>query len=197
MKDTRSRILEAALTLFARHGYGETGMRLIAGEAGIRAPSIYKHFSSKEAILEALLERYGPGHMSGAILKAGDCNNPEEITNYLLGILLNMFGSDEDNRVMRVVMGEALRDEKIAALLNETLFVRECRNLERLFSTLRSKGIIGKQFDPRVLANECISKGFSRRYEVLIARDRKKTLARVKRDLRRQLEFFCAHICAG
>jgi AcrR family transcriptional regulator len=55
--DTRQRILEAAAALFARRGYHGTSTREIAAEVGIRQPSLFHHFSSKQAILAELLDR--------------------------------------------------------------------------------------------------------------------------------------------
>ncbi len=54
--DTRTRLLVAALELFAKNGFDASTMRDLAQFAGIKAPAIYNHFKSKEALLgEALL----------------------------------------------------------------------------------------------------------------------------------------------
>jgi AcrR family transcriptional regulator len=49
--DTADDIRRAALRLFAREGYEATSMREIAGAVGIKAGSVYNHFTSKEEIL--------------------------------------------------------------------------------------------------------------------------------------------------
>ena len=51
---TKDRILDSALTLFAEKGYDGVGVDLIAENAGIKGPSLYKHFKGKEDILDAL-----------------------------------------------------------------------------------------------------------------------------------------------
>jgi AcrR family transcriptional regulator len=53
--DTRERIFEAALDLFGTRGFEQTTMRDIAQAVGIKAPSLYKHFASKQQIFDALL----------------------------------------------------------------------------------------------------------------------------------------------
>jgi AcrR family transcriptional regulator len=50
------RIREAALARFAAQGYDATPLAQIAADAGIKAPSIYAHFSGKEALFRELVE---------------------------------------------------------------------------------------------------------------------------------------------
>lgn len=47
-------ILRTATELFAEQGYHAVGMRLIATRVGIRGPSLYHHFASKEDLLYAI-----------------------------------------------------------------------------------------------------------------------------------------------
>ncbi len=53
-RDTRRAILDAALELFAEHGYHCTSMRALARAVGVRESALYHHFPSKDAILEAV-----------------------------------------------------------------------------------------------------------------------------------------------
>jgi AcrR family transcriptional regulator len=57
---TRKAILDAAEQLILNQGYHGTSMRQIAREVGIAVGGIYNHFSGKEAIFAALLERHQP-----------------------------------------------------------------------------------------------------------------------------------------
>ncbi|MDQ6522345.1 TetR/AcrR family transcriptional regulator [Nocardioides sp. LHD-245] len=52
------RILDAAAESFATHGSRGASMRVIADAAGMRAPSIYNHFASKDELLIAVGKRY-------------------------------------------------------------------------------------------------------------------------------------------
>jgi len=56
---TRDRLLDAALDLFARRGYERTTVGDIEAAAGFtaRGGTLYKHFASKEAVLEAAVDR--------------------------------------------------------------------------------------------------------------------------------------------
>lgn len=54
--DTRSRILRAALDLFAEHGYQRTPLRQIAERLRLTKAAILYHFPTKEHLLTALVE---------------------------------------------------------------------------------------------------------------------------------------------
>ena len=55
--NTKERILETALELFAQSGYLGTSMSDIAGELGITKGALYKHYTSKQEILSSIVER--------------------------------------------------------------------------------------------------------------------------------------------
>ncbi len=54
---TRERILDAAEDTFAQVGYEAASLSAIADRVGIRTPSLYKHFPSKQDMYTAVLER--------------------------------------------------------------------------------------------------------------------------------------------
>lgn len=56
-QESRKRILEQALTLFAQHGYDRTTVRMIAQGAGIAQGLLYNYFRSKQEVLQALFEQ--------------------------------------------------------------------------------------------------------------------------------------------
>lgn len=66
-KPTRQRIFDCAVDLFAREGYSAVSIRQIARAAGITESSIYNHFPSKQAILQAIFDRFAELMQSGVI----------------------------------------------------------------------------------------------------------------------------------
>ncbi len=55
-EDTRRRILDAALEVFATEGYEGTSTRLLAERAGVNLPAIQYYFGSKEGLYRAVIE---------------------------------------------------------------------------------------------------------------------------------------------
>lgn len=55
-EDTKKKILEKALELFSSNGYDSVSVGEIAKAVGIKAPSIYNHYPSKQAIFDAIME---------------------------------------------------------------------------------------------------------------------------------------------
>lgn len=57
MNNTRERILNAALHCFAQNGYEAASISDIALQLGISKGALYRHFSNKRAILDAIIVR--------------------------------------------------------------------------------------------------------------------------------------------
>ena len=55
--ETKERIIEAALELFAQNGYLGTSMNDIAKKIGITKGALYKHYSGKRDIFDKIVER--------------------------------------------------------------------------------------------------------------------------------------------
>ena len=55
-ENTRQKITDTALKLFSEKGYDAVSVGEIAEAVGIKAPSLYNHFKSKQAIFDAIIE---------------------------------------------------------------------------------------------------------------------------------------------
>lgn len=56
-EQTRNRILDEAMRLFAHHGFAATPVRRIADRAGVASGLIHYHFENKEGLLHSVFER--------------------------------------------------------------------------------------------------------------------------------------------
>ena len=54
---TKERILDAALVSFVENGYKGTNLRDFAAGMGLSKSALYRHYESKEAIWNALLDK--------------------------------------------------------------------------------------------------------------------------------------------
>jgi AcrR family transcriptional regulator len=106
---TRERIVDVAMELFGRQGFKATSIVQIEQAAGLRPGSggLYHHFRSKQAILEAGLERHlgrlkALRDITGVLTDLGDLR--AELTVLARYILAEL---DAEADLLRVVLGEA------------------------------------------------------------------------------------------
>ena len=85
---TRERILDAAMKVFMEKGYEDASVRAILEASGTVAGSFYHFFGSKEALFEAVVERYLAGYAAqfAAIAKAPDMDVRRQLDALLEGV---------------------------------------------------------------------------------------------------------------
>ena len=74
---TKEKILDAALDLFSVRGYEDTSVAEIAEAVGIKAPSLYNHYRSKQEIFTAILHKIEEQYRQQASLLQLDGSMPE------------------------------------------------------------------------------------------------------------------------
>jgi AcrR family transcriptional regulator len=89
----RERILEAALEVFSRRGYGDAGMEEIATESATSKGGLYFHFASKQALFGALLERTAELLMNRLEAAAASESDPLRRADAAVARALDVFGS--------------------------------------------------------------------------------------------------------
>jgi AcrR family transcriptional regulator len=81
----RDRILDAAMTVFRRHGFRRSSIEQAAEAAGLTRQALYHHFKSKEALFRAVLERL---HESALAAGSAAANAKEREGGNLADILI-------------------------------------------------------------------------------------------------------------
>ncbi len=87
---TAERILDVAEEVFADKGFDGATLRDVADGVGIRIPSLYNHYDSKESLYAAVLERgIGPvlQTLAQSALRRGDEGEPDEIVEQTMQLL--------------------------------------------------------------------------------------------------------------
>lgn len=84
MHGTEWQLFAWAVHLFAEYDYSSISMRMIASRVGIRPPSIYNHFSSKEAFLKRIYDyviHYSQLYLEdiSAVLKRAETEPPLQV----------------------------------------------------------------------------------------------------------------------
>lgn len=161
MKDmsTKERIMYAALDLFSKKGYDGVGVDLIAENAGLKGPSLYRHFKGKEDIFNSMIELVASHYEEGFGLKQELEELPESmeelIENAMRKIQFTMH-DDIIRKTRRILAMEQFRSKRMAELTS-------CYHLENLqrvyadiFAGMMEKGIL-KQENPEILALEFVS----------------------------------------
>ena len=75
---TRSRVLEAARSLFVASGYDETTIADVIEAAAVSKGALYHHFESKRAIVEAVFFQASRDSIGAASRRASVVSNPFE-----------------------------------------------------------------------------------------------------------------------
>lgn len=153
-KDTRERILEAALAFFAKDGYDGTNLRDIAESVGIVKSALYRHFDSKEALWNALLDRaeqYYTGHISSPGRISEIPGNAEELYEMTLRMVGFTIHDPRIRQVRRILQKEQFRDERIGALASSHFLYDTEAVFTGIFEDMMANGSLRKG-DPKMLA---------------------------------------------
>jgi AcrR family transcriptional regulator len=159
-KTTKEKIIEAATDIFAQRGFDAVSMSEISEAVGIKKPSLYYHFASKDKILENILE-YPIERMK----KVGSQEvGTEEMINSMgleefmaMGADLIVSWTEEPRmeKTLRIIFVEMYHNDKIKEFYS-TFIDLTYSSWEMIFALMIEQKLI-KPYDPRVLAKEYIS----------------------------------------
>jgi AcrR family transcriptional regulator len=96
-EERRTAILDAAREVFVAKGFDATRMEDVARAAGIAKGLLYKHFTSKDALFEALVDRQGQIYVAELrrLLDTADvATSPFDATRRGLELWLRQFSGD-------------------------------------------------------------------------------------------------------
>src|SRR5438876_257305 len=80
--ETRDRILEAVVQVMARNGIAELSIPLIAKQARVSIPSVYRYFPTKRHLFEAL-DEYAQRKSGFSFAELPSSTNPEELARII------------------------------------------------------------------------------------------------------------------
>lgn len=161
----REQILTIARRSFLENGYSRTSMSAIAAELGGSKGTLWSHFSSKDALFEAVLAAAAASFQSGIIeLLVPSATLDKTLKNFCVTYLKRATSMDAV-KMFRLIAAEKERLPDICQLLNDCMSRATQSALEDFFQSLVQAGLIA-EFDPRLLArslvNLCLGSVFRR-----------------------------------
>ena len=153
-KDTKERILAAALEMFSQKGYAGTNIRELTASLGLVKSSMYKHFRSKEEIWNTLLDEliaYYDAHF-------GSLEHLPPVPDSLDGLVamtarMTDFTIHDETIVMtrKMLSIEQFRDERARDLATKHFLIGLTEMFTKIFEGMMEKGLLRRD-DPAMLA---------------------------------------------
>ncbi len=160
---TKQRILDEAITLFAEKGYGNVYVGQIAEAVGIKAPSLYKHYKSKQDIFNAILDemksRYDKQadalNMNGSDVNA-DANkfstvSEDELVKMGIGLFSYFLHDEYACRFRKMLTLEQFHDSELSLLYTKQYVDNPLSYQSAMFAMLTAGGVLAKD-DTDVMA---------------------------------------------
>ena len=153
-RDTKERLLAAALEMFSQNGYAGTNIRELAASLGLVKSAMYRHFESKEDIWNALLdemiayyaERFGsPEHLPPV---------PDSLEALVAMTMRMVDFTIHDERIImtrKLLTIEQFRDERARDLATKHFLTGLKEMFTHVFSGMMESGLLRRD-DPAMLA---------------------------------------------
>jgi AcrR family transcriptional regulator len=156
-KATKDKIFDAAIDLFAERGYDRVSVRDIARAVGITESAVYRHYSSKDEILDSIFAyvegRIYPQASEGSMDAMIEAISLEEI---IASVPRFMIADQNLAKITRIMLIELYHNEKIGNYFRKELIERPIDETEVLFRKLMEHGKI-RPCEPRTVATLFIS----------------------------------------
>ncbi|MBR2697912.1 MAG: TetR/AcrR family transcriptional regulator [Clostridia bacterium] len=153
-RDTKARILGAALEMFSQRGYAGTNIRELTASLGLGKSSMYRHFESKEEIWDALLDEM----IAYYAARFGSAERLPPVPDSLEGLVnMTLRMVDFTVRDARIVMTrklltiEQFRDERARDLATKHFLTGLKEMFTPIFAGMMDRGLIRRD-DPAMLA---------------------------------------------
>lgn len=157
--NTKQEILEASLELFSVQGFEATSISQIASAVGIRKASLYSHFESKQAILDALvkdvLQQYGTHSIFARADWERDAANlpltSDEAVRMVQGQIRYILHDPAISRARKMLVIEQFQNPELAKLQTKQNYSDVLRYFTGLVKQLIRQGVLAED-DPEIMA---------------------------------------------
>ena len=157
--NTKQEILKASLELFSVQGFEATSISQIADAVGIRKASLYSHFVSKQAILDAIvkevLEQYGKHSIVARANWEKDAGNlpltADEAVGMIQGQIRYILHDPAISRSRKMLVIEQFQNPSLAKLQTKQNYEDIMHYFTGLVGFLIRQGALAED-DPEIMA---------------------------------------------
>lgn len=146
---TRERILETAVGLFSTKGYLGASTREIARQAGVAEVTLFRHFSSKENLLEEVISRFSILPSLRSFIPQALEMPYEQALTALATMLLDTLIQLKD--WVKIMHAELQRSPERLQKIYHGFLDEFFETFSSYFRELQKRGVVG-MFDPEVAA---------------------------------------------
>ena len=153
-KDTKERILAAALEMFSQNGYAGTNIRELSESLGLVKSAMYRHFESKEAIWNTLLDEliaYYEARFGSTEHLPPVPDSLEELVTMTMRMVSFTVHDETVVKTRKMLTIEQFRDERARELATKYFLTGLKDMFTPLFAGMMDKGLLRRD-DPAMLA---------------------------------------------
>ena len=153
-KDTKERILAAALEMFSQNGCAGTNIRELSESLGLVKSAMYRHFESKEAIWNTLLDEliaYYEARFGSTEHLPPIPDSLEELVTMTMRMVDFTVHDEKVVKSRKLLSIEQFRDDRARNLATKYFLTGLKDMFTQIFAGMMDKGLIRKE-DPSMLA---------------------------------------------
>lgn len=190
---TKEYILECAIDLFSEKGYKEVTVREIADKVGIKASSLYKHYKSKEEILENIFSLFRIMDQSAEyddeMLRSTESMTPESFLASSFMVFKALVLDPRVLKITKIINLEQTKNAMVKEFFMKEIVQKPITQLTLTFEKMMKAGLI-KPSDPEMLAKTYHSYIISSYYLNNFIKDAI-DIPEIEKDMLDYIHFFC------
>ncbi len=144
--NTKEKILEASLNLFSKKGYDGVGIDEIATEVGIKGPSIYRYFKSKDEILNSVIEMVDQEYITNvehySSNKEFNITSLDEFKKNSMKYIDYTLHNERIIKARKLIVIEQFRNKKISDIATKHFITLPSKIYEDIFTCLINQNLI-------------------------------------------------------
>lgn len=150
---SRSRLLSAGKSLFARNGYEQTSTAAIAREAGSSESQLIRYFGGKAGLLEAIFNESWAGLNEFVHEQISTATHGREAIIRILSLLIQAFSRDHETAFLFLFEGRRMRGGGAHEVTISKGFLQFMEVVDGLIERGRQDGSFRTDTDRKVLAS--------------------------------------------